>query len=81
VGWQPDGNDVSPAEEDIVRIGYQATASEDTKDLVRAVVNCSVCEFVKASKVYVVTTYKCPTNPITNPNPVSNHQTRGNTFE
>jgi hypothetical protein len=72
VGWQPACNDVNP-EEDIVGIGYQATTSEETDDLVCAVVNCRVCDFVKAPKLFVFTIYKCPINLITNPSPVSSH--------
>jgi hypothetical protein len=73
VRWQPASNDVGPEEEDIVGTGCQATTSEDTEDLVGGVVNCRVCEFVKAPTLFVVTIYKCPINPNTNPNTVSSH--------
>jgi hypothetical protein len=55
---------------------YQTTTGEDTadwEDLVRAVVNCRVCESAIALQLLVVTIYKWSTNPITNPNPVYSH--------
>jgi hypothetical protein len=39
----------------------------------QAVVNCSACELVTALELLVVTIFKSPVNPITNPNPVCSH--------
>jgi hypothetical protein len=53
----------------------QATC-EDTADwehIVRAIVNCSVCELATTLYVLVVTICKRTINPITNPNPVYSH--------
>jgi hypothetical protein len=50
--------------EDTVRIRYQATTSEDIGNL--------VCALATALQFFVVTSFKSPINPITNPNPVSN---------
>jgi hypothetical protein len=55
---------------------YRARANEDTagwEDLVRAVVNCSVCELAIALYLLVVSICKCSINPITNPNPARSH--------
>jgi hypothetical protein len=55
---------------------YQATTGEDMadwKDLIRAVVNCVVCEIAIALYLLVVATGKWLINPITNPNPNFNH--------
>jgi hypothetical protein len=55
---------------------YQAMTGEvttDWKDLVRAVVNCRVCELAIALWLLVVTTCKCSINPIASQNPIDNH--------
>jgi hypothetical protein len=54
---------------------YQTTVENtaDWEDIVRAVVNCRVCELAKALYLLVVTICKCSINPITNPNPVFSH--------
>jgi hypothetical protein len=74
VGYSPAGKDVS---EDIVRIGYQETTSEDIEDFMCAAVTVifRVCKPVRLSWLFVDTScvYKCSINPITNPNPVYNH--------
>jgi hypothetical protein len=47
VGQSPAGKNLSKKAEDIVGIRHQATTGEDIPDLeelVRAVVNCSLCE-------------------------------------
>jgi hypothetical protein len=56
---------------------YQATTDEDTdwKGLVRAVVNCRVCELTIVLQLLVVTICKWSINPVTNPNPVYSHST------
>jgi hypothetical protein len=59
--------------EDIVRMRRQATPSEDIKDLVRAIVNCSVGGLAIALMLSVITSYKWRINPVTNPNPMSSH--------
>jgi hypothetical protein len=53
--------------EDIVGSCYQVMTSEDV-----AVV-FYVCRFPIALQLFVVMTYKCSINPITNPSPVSSH--------
>jgi hypothetical protein len=57
----------------------QITMMMETEDLVRAVVNCRVCELAIALKLLVVTICKCSVNPITNPNAVCS-QSRDNIF-
>jgi hypothetical protein len=55
---------------------FQGTAGEDTadcEDLVRAVVNCNVCELAIVLKLIVVTSFKSPIKPIINQNPVYSH--------
>jgi hypothetical protein len=50
-GQSPAGKNVSTEAEDIVGIRHQAKTGEDTvdrEDLLRAVVNCSVCELAIA---------------------------------
>jgi hypothetical protein len=57
---------------------YQTRTGEDTadwEDLVRAAVNCWVCELAIALFA-VVSIFNCSINPITNPNPVYSHDTR-----
>jgi hypothetical protein len=73
VRQSPAGKNVSTEAEDIVGIHHQATTGEDTADLLRAVVNCRVCELPIALYLPVVTICKCSINPITNPNPVYSH--------
>jgi hypothetical protein len=46
---------------------------QQTEDLVRAVVDCRVCELVTALQLLVVTICKCSVNPITIPNPIYSH--------
>jgi hypothetical protein len=68
----PAGKNMSLEAEDIVEIRHQATTGEDTadwEDLVRAVVNCRVCELAIALWLLVVMICKLSINPITNPNP------------
>jgi hypothetical protein len=51
VGQSPVSKNVSTEAEDIVEIHHQATAGENTadwEDLVRALVNCRVCELAAA---------------------------------
>jgi hypothetical protein len=58
VRQSPAGKNVSTEGEDIVWIRYRATIGEETADrgdLVRAVVNCRVCELAIALKLVVVT--------------------------
>jgi hypothetical protein len=76
VGQSPVDNNVSMETEDIVGIRHQATPGEgivDWEDLVRAVVNCRVCELALALQLLVVMIGKCSVSPITNPNPVYSH--------
>jgi hypothetical protein len=64
---------VSTEVEDIIEIRHQATTGEDTVDwesLVRAVVNCRVCELAIVLELLVFTICKCSINPITNPNSI-----------
>jgi hypothetical protein len=70
---EPDGNDVKTEAEDADEIRYQATASEDIEDFMCVVVTaiCKVCKSVILLKL--VTSFKSPINPITNPNPVYSH--------
>jgi hypothetical protein len=54
----------------------QATTGEDTtdwEDLVRAVVNCRLCELKIALQLLVVTFCNCIIQPIIDPNPVYNY--------
>jgi hypothetical protein len=55
---------------------YQAANSEGIEVLMRAIVNCKVCELVIAVQFFVVTVCKCPINAVTIRNPVSSHLTR-----
>jgi hypothetical protein len=48
VEQSPTGKNVRTEAEDVVRIRHQATAGEDIADLVRAIVNCRVCELAIA---------------------------------
>jgi hypothetical protein len=51
VGQSPAGKNVGTEAQDIVRIRHQATIGEDTvdsEDLIRAIVNCRVCELAIA---------------------------------
>jgi hypothetical protein len=51
MGQSPTGKNVSTEAEDIAGIRHQATIGDDTADweeLVRAVVNCRVCELTIA---------------------------------
>jgi hypothetical protein len=60
------------AEKSNLESHYQAMISEDTADwegLACAVVNRKVCELAIALYLIVVTSFKTPINPITNPNP------------
>jgi hypothetical protein len=50
----------------------------DWEDSVHAVVNCRVCELAIALELLVVRICKTEINPITNPNPVTNHSYTGN---
>jgi hypothetical protein len=43
--------------------------TQQTEDSVRTVVNCNVCESAIALLLIVVTSFRSPINPITNPNP------------
>jgi hypothetical protein len=61
------------AEENIVGIRYQSTTSEDTDNLVRAIIGSENCELARSLWLRVVMIYKCPINPIANPNSVSSH--------
>jgi hypothetical protein len=80
VGQSPANKNVSMELENTVEIRHQATTSEDTanwEDVVRAVVNCSVCvcvcELAIELPLRVVTICKCTVNLITNPNPTYSH--------
>jgi hypothetical protein len=59
--------------EDIVGICHRVTPSEDTEDIVRALVNCRVGGLAIALSLPVITSYKWSINPVTNPNPMSSH--------
>jgi hypothetical protein len=80
VRQSPAGKNISMEAENIVGIRHQATMCGDTadsKDSLRAVVNCIVCELAIALYLLVVT--MCSINSITNPNPVYSHtHTRDN---
>jgi hypothetical protein len=61
-----------------------ATAGVDTADLeelVRTLIKCIVCELAVALELIVVTSFKSPLNPITNPHPMSSHLTRDSTLK
>jgi hypothetical protein len=47
--------------------------TQQTEDLVRAVVNCRMCELVIALQLLLDTFYKGSINPITDLNPVYSH--------
>jgi hypothetical protein len=78
VRQSPASKDVNTEAEEATAFGnrYQATTGEDTadwEDLVRAVVNCRVCEIAITLQLLVVTFRKSSINPITNSNPVYSH--------
>jgi hypothetical protein len=76
VRQSPAGKNLNTEVEYIVEIRHQATTGEDAaewEDLVRAVVNCIVCELAIALQLLVVTICKCSINAITNPNPGCSH--------
>jgi hypothetical protein len=50
----------------------------DREGLVRSIVDCTVCKLAMSLQLLVVTSFKSPIDPITNPNPVSSHLTRDN---
>jgi hypothetical protein len=54
---------------------------EAIEELVLVVVNCGVCELMTALQSPAIMCCKSPINSITNPNPVSSHLTRDNTFK
>jgi hypothetical protein len=61
--------------EEVVGIRYQATTGEDIADwegLECVVMSCKLYKSVKLLELIVVSIYKCPINPITNRNLVSN---------
>jgi hypothetical protein len=53
----------------------EAFTRQPVKTQQTAVVKCRVCESATAPYLPVVTSFKSPTNPITNPNPVYDHST------
>jgi hypothetical protein len=55
---------------------YQTTTGDDTADwegLVRAAVNCRICELALALELLIATISKCSIDPSTNPKPVYSH--------
>jgi hypothetical protein len=83
VGQLPAGKNMSTEAEDIVGIHHQAVTGVNTAEwevLVRAVVNCRVCELAITLQLCVVMICMCSINPITNPNPVCSHSYRWQYF-
>jgi hypothetical protein len=71
IGQSPASKAVNMEAEEVVT--RQQAKIQQTEDLVRAVMNCKVCELAIASELLVVTICKSPIDPITNPSPVYSH--------
>jgi hypothetical protein len=74
VRQSPASKNVDMKAEDTVEIHHQAMTGDDTdwEDIVRAAVNCRVCE-LGTLYLLVVTICMRSINPIINPNPIYSH--------
>jgi hypothetical protein len=74
MGWVQDSHQLMLlAEEATVESDYQVTTGEDIEALMFREVLCRVCSSAKLVYLPVVTSSKCPINPIINPYPMSSY--------